>query len=184
MKINNLFKLFEICCVLVILMRNRFFLFLLFCSLIFFFGCEKENVSDVDSKISIVTTIFPLYDFVRIIGGEKVSVSLLLLPGVEAHSFELKPSDIKKIQNADIFVCVGGGMEPWVDDVLDVIDEDKVSVVFASSFVDLISSDEDEPLENEDHKEHHHGNYDPHIWLDLENDQKIERRESPSHLKG
>ena len=58
-------------------------------------------------KINVVTTLFPLYDFAKNIGNTKVEVSLLLPPGVEAHSFEPKPSDLDKVNEADVFIYTG-----------------------------------------------------------------------------
>jgi len=69
-------------------------------------------------KLTIVATIFPLYDFAKNIGQDKVEVSLLLPPGIEAHSFEPKPSDIVKINEPDLFIYTGKFMEPWAEDII------------------------------------------------------------------
>ena len=69
-------------------------------------------------KVRAITTLFPLYDFARTIGQDRVEVLLLLPPGVEAHSFEPKPSDMVKISGADLFIYTGRFMEPWVETVL------------------------------------------------------------------
>ena len=63
--------------------------------------------------LQVVTTLFPLYDFARNVGGEKAAVTLLLPPGVEPHSFEPRPKDILRINQADIFIYTGRFMEPW-----------------------------------------------------------------------
>lgn len=130
-------------------------------------------------KITVVTTLFPMYDFAKNIGQDKVDVSLLLPPGVEAHGFEPKPSDIAKINGADIFVYTGEFMEPWAHDIIEGVDKN-VKIVDASIGIDLIKEDEEEhEYENEvrqeeseyheDEHHHHHGGVDPHIWLDFEN---------------
>ena len=68
-------------------------------------ACGKnENMTVKEKKIKVVTTIFPLYDFARQVGRERIEVNLLLPPGVEAHAFEPRPADIRRIQNADIFL--------------------------------------------------------------------------------
>jgi len=123
-------------------------------------------------KITVVTTLFPLYDFAKNIGQDKVEVSLLLPPGVEAHTFEPKPSDITKINNADIFVYTGEFMEPWAHDIIEGADK-KVKVVDASANIEMMK-EEHEHEEEADHHEaeeghHHHGGVDPHIWLDFDN---------------
>ena len=114
-------------------------------------------------KINIVATLFPYYDFARIIGGDKIEVSLLLPPGVEAHSFEPKPSDIFKINNADVFVYTGDFMEPWAKDILVGINNKKLFVVKAGDIVNLLEGSE-EGLGS---------GVDPHIWLDFSNSENI-----------
>ncbi len=109
-------------------------------------------------KLKVVTTLFPYYDFSRIIGGDKADVSLLLPPGVEAHSFEPKPSDILKINNSDIFIYTGDFMEIWPKDILDGINNSKLFVVRASDGIKLLTTNKA---------------IDPHIWLDFTNSQKI-----------
>ena len=101
-------------------------------------------------KIKIVTTLFPLYDFAKNIGQDKVDVLLLLPPGVEAHSFEPKPNDVIYIDQADIFIYTGSQMEPWVSGLISAIDNKKLTVVDASQNISLLSND-------------------PHIWLDMSN---------------
>ncbi|MEE4136259.1 MAG: metal ABC transporter substrate-binding protein, partial [Desulforhopalus sp.] len=58
-------------------------------------------------RLKVVTTLFPLYDWARVIGGDQAEVTLLLPPGVEAHSFDPKPKDIARIRGADIFLYTG-----------------------------------------------------------------------------
>jgi len=117
---------------------------------------NTENLVIIDNKIRIVTSLFPLYDFSKIIAEGEAEVSLLLPPGTEAHSFEPKPSDIIKIKNADIFVYAGKYMEPWAEDVINGLDKTKIFIIDASEGIDLIK-DEDG-----------HG-IDPHFWLDFDN---------------
>jgi zinc transport system substrate-binding protein len=126
----------------------------------------KSGPQESRGKLIVVTTIFPLYDFAKTIGGDKVEVSLLLPPGVEAHSFEPKPSDIAKINTADIFVYTGKFMEPWAADITQGVTNKSLKVVDASARITLIPGvfhDADEPA----------GSEDPHIWLDFDNDKKI-----------
>jgi zinc transport system substrate-binding protein len=115
-----------------------------------------------NDKLKVVTTLFPLYDMAKNIGGDKADVSQLLPPGVEAHSFEPKPSDIVKINEADVFVYTGKFMEPWVEDIIKGVTNKNLIIVDASQGVKMIPGvfhDEDEPA----------GSMDPHIWLDFDN---------------
>lgn len=112
---------------------------------------QKTNTAT--NKISIVTTLFPQYDFAKKIGGDKVDVTLLLPPGVEPHAYEPKPSDIAKINNAKIFIYTGKFMEPWAYDVIKGANK-TIKVVDTSNGIDLIKAD-------------------PHIWLDFDNAKKM-----------
>lgn len=139
---------------------------------------NKNNKEIEGSKISIVTTLFPLYDFAKEIGGDKVEVSLLLPPGVEAHSFEPKPSDIVKINESDLFIYTGKFMEPWAEDIIKGITDSNTKIVDSSVGIDLIEKgtheeDENENNHKDEHEEehHHHDGVDPHIWLGFNNSQ-------------
>jgi zinc transport system substrate-binding protein len=72
--------------------------------------------------IFIDGTLFPQYDFAKIVGGERAEVSLLLLPGVEAHSYDPKPSDMIKMSKADMLIYTGKYMEPWSERVFQGLD--------------------------------------------------------------
>lgn len=102
-------------------------------------GSSKEGSRQGDSsgKLSVVTTLFPLYDFAKAIGGEHADVTLLLPPGVESHSFEPKPSDVIRIDQSDIFAYTGKAMEPWAEDLRKGI-RSSVSVVDASTGIELL----------------------------------------------
>jgi zinc transport system substrate-binding protein len=138
---------------------------------------EPDNIND---KITIVSTLFPTYDFAKNIGGDKVSVMLLLPPGVEAHVFDPTPLDIVKINAADIFVYTGEFMEPWAHDIIKGLNG-RVKVVDASAGIELMTKEEKHEHEHEhgqektghhksgNHDHHHHGKVDPHIWLDFGN---------------
>lgn len=125
------------------------------------------SVAEVQ-KLEVIATLFPTYDFVKHIGKERVNVTLLLPPGVEAHAFEPRPTDIVKLNHADIFVYTGKYMEPWVEKMLQNVNE-KLSVVDASQGIELL---EDSGVE-ESHDKHGRGSKDPHIWLDLANAQQM-----------
>lgn len=118
------------------------------------------SIYAAEKKLTVVATIFPLYDFAREIGGDKVAVTKLLPPGVEAHAFELKPQDVVRINKADIFIYTGKYMEPWVEDLLKGVLDKNLEVVDTSNGIEFINDDE-------------RGSKDPHIWLDLSRAQKM-----------
>ena len=88
-------------------------------------GCGKKNdveTGESDSnKLSVVTTIFPEYDWVREILGDKAEstdLTMLLNSGVDLHSYQPTADDIVKISDCDLFIYVGGESDKWVDDAL------------------------------------------------------------------
>jgi zinc transport system substrate-binding protein len=141
---------------------------------------RKESVPAGNRAVRVVTTLFPLYDFAMNVGGNLVQVELLVPPGMEPHSFEPKPADIRHINSADIFICTGKVMEPWIEDVLKGVSNKDLLVVDTST--GIVLSEGGETYEN--HKGGRNsdtlgGKYsgargkDPHIWLDFANAQTM-----------
>ena len=83
--------------------------------------CASCNTNNSGDKMSIVTTIFPEYDWVMNVLGEKkdnADVTLLLDNGIDLHSYQPTPKDIVTISKCDLFIYVGGESDEWVDDAL------------------------------------------------------------------
>ena len=130
-------------------------------------GCGIENVKSDSDKISIVTTVFPSYDFARQIAGDKAEVHLLK-PGEESHAYEPSANDILAIKNSDIFICVGSLSEVWVDKVLDSVDTSKTRVIQLMANVELITDGEEDHEDEHAHDhEHDHSEYDEHVDIPL-----------------
>ena len=102
--------------------------------------------AEENSRLQVVTTIFPQYDFSRQIGGDCADVAMLLKPGEEVHSYEPTPQDIKTIQNSDLFIYVGGENDVWVDNILDSVKEDGKGPR-AVRLLDLVETYAEEHLE-------------------------------------
>lgn len=138
-------------------------------------GGEADKKA-TNEKLSIVCTNFPSYDFARQIAGDKADVTMLLKPGAESHTYEPSPEDIKKIQDCDMFVYVGGDSDEWVEDVLDSVDKSKVTVFRLMDQVKTVEEvtvegmepeDEEEPAESgEDEDE---PEMDEHVWTSPKN---------------
>ena len=82
---------------------------------------NEQSDSTDDGKLKVVTTIFPEYDWVKEIAGDKASnmdPTMLLDNGVDLHSYQPTSDDILKISDCDLFVYVGGESDGWVDDAL------------------------------------------------------------------
>ena len=84
-------------------------------------GCGKQNDTNKTDKLSIVTTIFPEYDWVKEILGDKADnaeITMLLDNGVDLHSYQPTADDLVRISDCDLFIYVGGESDEWVDDAL------------------------------------------------------------------
>jgi len=136
-------------------------------------SCEKNTPeTGAPGKIRVVVSLFPLYDFTRTIGGDKVSVTLLLPPGMEAHSFEPKPDDIIRANKADLFIYTNRYMEPWAVNIANGLDPRKTLVVDTSQGVRFLRAGQEVDHEH-GHEEHSGEGMDPHIWLDFTNAQAM-----------
>ena len=140
-------------------------------------GCRKHE--EQKGKLQVVTTLFPLYDFAKRIGGDKAQVTLLLPPGVEPHSFEPRPEDIVRVNHADLFIYTNRYMEPWAASIIAGIDRGRAQIVEGGKGIPLMPAPE---VDDEGHAhgpgdahgdEHGHGGMDPHIWLDFDNARHI-----------
>ena len=141
------------------IMKNRRILTILVWLQIIF--CVRAGAAADNGKIKVVTSLFPIYDFTRQVGRDRVDVSLLLPPGVEAHNFEPKPRDLVQLNNADIFIYTGKYMEPWVGNLLRGIASPKLLIIDASQGITLLQDNDEEK------------GFDPHIWMDLSNAAKM-----------
>lgn len=135
---------------------------------------------DAGDRISVVTTIFPQYDFVRQIAGDKVDLKMLLKPGEESHSYEPTPQDIIAIQNCDIFIYVGGENDAWVEDILESMPDTGMQTLRLVDCVETVEEEhvqgmEEQPghrheEEEEGHEEEHSVHeMDEHVWTSPEN---------------
>ncbi|MBR1873807.1 MAG: zinc ABC transporter substrate-binding protein [Eubacterium sp.] len=125
-------------------------------------------------RLQIVTTIFPEYDWVMNILGDKAAdaeVTMLLNNGVDLHSFQPTAEDILKISTCDMFVYVGGESDEWVEDALEeAVNKEMVVINLMDVLGDSVK--EEEVVEGMEHDhEHEEGEveYDEHVWLSLKN---------------
>jgi zinc transport system substrate-binding protein len=130
---------------------------------------RQDNVVAGD-RLSVVTTMFPAYDFTREIAGTAVSLSILLPPGAESHSFEPTPQDIIRIQNSAIFICVGGESESWVERVLSSMDTSRLRII---RLMDCVQTVEEEVVEGMQAEEEEEVAYDEHVWTSPRNAMRI-----------
>ncbi len=141
-------------------------------------ACGKSDKSPATDTpgLRVVTSLYPVYDFAKNIGRQRVELSLLLPPGVEPHSFEPKPADIVNLNKADIFIYTNKYMEPWVGDIIKGIDNNKALLLDSSRGIIFMEEEGSEPEHKKAgvHKDvHGHEGMDPHIWLDFDNAVKM-----------
>ncbi len=117
-------------------------------------GCSYEK--EKNGKLSIVTTSFPPYDFARAVAGDTADIHMLLSTGAEAHSYEPTPLDIARIQQCDVFICIGGEDEVWVDRILDSIDTSDIKVIKLFDYAELLEEEEVRGASPNGHHHHHH----------------------------
>lgn len=118
------------------------------------------------ARRAAVATIFPLYDWARVIGGDRVTAEQLLPAGVEAHSYAPRPRDVARLASAEVFLWCGPAMEPWAVDLMRGLRGARVVAFAAGSHAGAAA--EAEP--HGDHDAHGatcaHAGEDPHFWLD------------------
>ena len=86
----------------------------LLCLCLVLCGCTAQPEKPHDeTKLQIVCTSFPAYDFAREIADDRAELTLLIKPGSEVHSYEPTPKDMIRIQESDLFICNGGESEQW-----------------------------------------------------------------------
>ncbi|MFQ7295406.1 MAG: metal ABC transporter substrate-binding protein [Enterocloster aldenensis] len=119
---------------------------------------EDKGQDGVDDRLCVVTTIFPYYDFVRQIAGDRVKLKLVVPAGMDSHSFEPTPADMIAMQEADVLVLNGGEMEHWVGQVLDSLDTSHMKILTMMDYVDAVEEEHVEGMEDaHEHGEGAHG---------------------------
>lgn len=139
-------------------------------------GCAPKQQQNT-TKLKIVATTFPQYDWIReIIGKDNTNVDLQLLMknGGDLHSYQPTAGDIANISDANLFVYVGGESDEWVDDALKEKTNKDMKVINMMQTLGDDIDEEEEGLEkeSEDH-DHEEIEYDEHVWLSLKRAQKI-----------
>lgn len=157
---------------------------------------ELSSGNNPDGKqLQIVTTIFPEYDWVKQILGDKASnadITMLLDNGVDLHSYQPTAEDIMKISHCDLFIYVGGESDEWVEGALqEAVNKDMKVINLLEVLGDSVKEEElvegmeagehehedeehehEEGEEHEEKYEHEHEEepeYDEHVWLSLKN---------------
>lgn len=147
-------------------------------------GSSGDPAENADGgKISVVTTIFPPYDFVREIAGDQADVKMLLKPGEETHSYEPTPQDIIAIQDSDVFIYTGGENDVWVEDILSSMPDSDMVTLRLVDCVDTVEEEQVEGMKGSAGHDHDEADYDDvHNNHTDETDGGEDARESPHEV--
>lgn len=142
---------------------------------------QNKSASTTDAngsteKLEIMTTLYPLADFTKKIGGTHVEVDSILPPGANAHTFEPTPKTMIKLADSDLFIYMGAGLEGFADSAAKTLKDGEVELVEASEGVtfEVFQSNHDNDHNDHDEEESQQseelhndpGDVDPHVWLD------------------
>ena len=128
--------------------------------------------SEENGKLKVAVTLFPYYDFVRQIAGNQVDLQMVIPAGMDSHSFEPTPADIRTIQHADILISNGGTMEHWLDETLAALDTTNMTIVTMMDYVDAVEEEIVEGMEDADHDHDH-----THVYVAADHDHSGETPE-------
>jgi len=140
----------------------------------------RADLAAQEGRLQVAASILPLADFCRQLGGDRVEVQLLIPPGASPHTFEPSPGQLSQLSRARVVVLNGAGLEPWVQRFLGTLKPPRPEVVTAVAGLELIKELPGQVLggpaepkgqagerRREDHEHgHHHGEVNPHVWLD------------------
>ena len=118
------------------------------------------SASSGTAELSVIVSFYPLYEFTKQVGQDKVNVSLLIPPGIEPHDWEPTVNELQKMHEADLIVVNGIGFENWLVDI-DTVNSDVV-IIDTSKGISLILDDD---ALRKDSNHFDRSTADPHIWL-------------------
>jgi zinc transport system substrate-binding protein len=151
---------------------NRLARIFLLSFLSFLFSCGSPEKQSSQKPI-VVASIYPVYDWVRQIGGDRVDAFCLIPPGASPHTFSITPEQMRLIAQAKVFFRVGRELEVWADTLLDAAHSSLQVVTLSDGLIKLyvnpehLTSANDEVNSSTREVLHHeHASTDPHVWLD------------------
>ncbi|MCA1066483.1 zinc ABC transporter substrate-binding protein [Rossellomorea sp. AcN35-11] len=147
---------------------------------------SKQEDGNNKNQLKVYTTVYPLEDFAKKIGGEHVDVESIYPPGADEHTFEPSQKDMIEMADGDVFFYIGLGLEGFVEGSKSILEDEDVVVVPTSENVEIGHEEDhagESAEEHEEHEEHdeteehgdsheedhgdgHNHDVDPHLWLD------------------
>lgn len=148
-------------------------------------GDSGADGSGADGEVQVATTISVLGDMVKGVGGDRVEVFNLVPPGTDVHTFQPRPSDARRISEAEVVFQNGLGLEDWLEDLLESAGNEGPGVVTLARGMETLKGEEhgygveeehareEDEHADEEHREeeggHTHAKGNPHLWLDVSN---------------
>ncbi len=129
-------------------------------------ACTSEQTSKKKDQLVIYTTVFPLQYFSQQIGGNYVKVDTIYPPGSDEHTFEPSQKDMMNLADSDLFFYIGLGLEGFVEKAKETLAHEHVTLVPVAEKLQLPKDNTFKDEEDHDEHEHHHGDVNPHVWLD------------------
>lgn len=140
-------------------------------------GCKSSSNDQQENAggLSVVCSIFPIYDFCRQVMGGDEHLTLLLDSKIDMHNYAPSADDINTLSKADVFFYIGGESDAWVDGTLKSANNDNLTSVALLNAVNAVEETELPGMEAEEEEEaaEEGPEYDEHIWTSLKNAQKM-----------
>ena len=113
---------------------------------------QIKEIDDL-TKLQVISSFYPLYEFAQQVGQDKVNVQLLVPEGVEPHDWEPTIQDVLQMQKSDLIIINGFGFENWVESLEEM------------NYQGIVVNTSDGIIKNENDKNLILASKDPHIWL-------------------
>ena len=143
---------------------------------------EPGNGNTGERPLKVAATLFPYYDFARQIGGDVIDLELIVPAGMDSHSFEPTPADMRKFEEADVVILNGGVMEHWAQQVLESVGREDQTVVFMMDYVEAVEEELVEGMEESGHSHSHGASHDGHEEGHFHDDGHQEDIEYDEHI--
>ncbi len=148
---------------------------LILMTLLLMSGCsDKKTSSDngndnTDKKIKVSASTYPMYYIAKEIGKDNIDLNIVVPIGVDPHEYEISLKQTKELEDTDLFLYNGSGLEHWGEKVSETMKSKGKKVIDASDYVKLLDIEDNHDGDN-------HSGKDPHIWLDPTNVDKIAKQ--------
>ncbi len=136
-------------------------------------ACGSDD--DDDGRLDVVATTSQIAALTREVAGDRVDLTTLIGPGVDAHDFEADPGQVRAISDADLVLRNGIGLDDFLDDIIEGSAESRVVTVTDGVTTQPGAAHEEDEEEHEDDGDEH-GDDDPHVWHDVDNAKVMTQR--------